>query len=161
MSIKNFFILTVLTLLSYNINAQFLSNFKIGAGGTYEGYEIGTLSELSLGASSNEKLSLNLRYARNFEGYYSSFRIGGGFEYRPFKLGRFIPSVGLEYYYYNVDRSFFGIEEKDIFGNFQIPIMLNYELSDKIEIGIGTAIKKPNVGSTSFGLSRFNLSYKF
>lgn len=118
MSIKNLIFLTILTLFSYNINAQFINNFKIGAGVTYESPNVGLMSELSVGNEVSEKLTLNFRFARNYQGSTSSFRIGGGIEYRPIKIGRFIPSVGLEYHYNSVDRTFFGFEEKEQFGGF-------------------------------------------
>jgi len=152
MNFKNLLFLTVLTLFSYNINAQLISNPKVGLGFAYNGPSYGLLIELSAGADISKHFTLNLRYGSN-----SQFlkRFGGGIEYKPITLGRFTPSIGLEYYYNIVDNSFIGDPDIQKFGNVDVPIMLNYKISEKFDIGLGGVI-----GSDE-NMIRLNTYYKF
>ena len=155
MNFKNLLFLTVLTLFSYNINAQLLSNPKIGLGTSYGGSSIGLMAELSVGADLSKHFTLNLRYASN--GDFLN-RIGGGVEYKPLTLGRFTPSIGLEYFYNTEDSTFFGDSETQNFSNIDVPIMLNYKVSNRFDICLGGILGSNE--STSFTI-RLNAFYFF
>ncbi len=151
MIFRNLLFLTLLTILSYNISAQVLSNPKIGVGSIYGGQAQGLGAELAVAADLSKIFTLNIRFSKIGRGLT---RIGGGIEVTPITLGRFSPSIGLEYYYNSQNNSFFGDPEIQKFGNMELPIMLNYKISDKFDIGLGGALGSNN-------LIRLNTYYKF
>jgi len=141
MNYRNLIILVASLIVTVTLNAQTLTSPRIGLGLIYGGSSQGGMSEFALAQDLSDVFTLNFRYGTN---YKTRSKFGGGVEVTSFIIGRFSPSIGLEYYYNIQDNSLFGVSEIQKFGNWDVPIMLNYKVSDRFNIGLGGVMSSHN-----------------
>ncbi len=120
------------------LNAQTFSNPRVGGNLLYFGQSTGLLGELNLRLGvGGDKFDLIASYTTNGN---TSDRVTLGVLYKPLKLGRLYPSLGLELSYNSQDL-FFGVEERESFLSVQVPLVLNYQVSPRVEINGGFAFR--------------------
>ncbi len=114
-------------------DAQILNNPRVGGNILHGGPSTGLLYELNfrLGIR-GDKFDLIARYTTNAN---TTDRVTFGIIYKPIQLGRFYPSIGFGLSY-NFEK-LFGFEERDKFLSLEVPLMLNYRITNRVEINGG------------------------
>ena len=119
------------------LDAQILNNPRVGGNILYGGQSTGLLGELNFRLGVGDKFDLITRYTTNAN---TADRVTFGVLYKPIQLGRFYPSIGLDLSY-NYEE-LFGFEEREKFLSIEVPLMLNYRITKRIEVNTGLVFRE-------------------